>query len=132
MAALTVAAAIAGTVLLAAQLPVPSGPPVDPDAQFEAASIKAFDSSGGGPIRMMMMPGRIEANGVPLRLLLRQALRVQDYQILGAPDWVNAERFTIVAKVPDGAPPNASPVMLTNLFKDRFKLATHIETREMP
>jgi uncharacterized protein (TIGR03435 family) len=34
--------------------------------------------------------------------------------------------------MPDGAPPNASPVMLVNLFKERFKLAMHTETREMP
>jgi uncharacterized protein (TIGR03435 family) len=45
---------------------------------------------------------------------------------------VNTERYTVVAKMPDGAPPNASPVMMANLFKDRFKLATHTETRELP
>ena len=132
-AALAIAAAVAGPALLSAQfLATPPGPPVDPNAQFEAASVKAFDNSASGPVRLMMMPGRLEANGVPLRLLLRQALRVQDYQIVGAPDWVNTERYTVVAKMPDGAPPNASPVMLTNLFKDRFKLVTHAETREMP
>src|SRR3954469_19755738 len=130
--ALAVTAAMAGPAMLAAPLPVPQGPPVDPNAQFEAASIKPFDNSASGPTRMLLMPGRLEANGVPLRLLLRQALRVQDYQILGLPDWVNTERYTIVAKAPDGAPPNATPMMLTNLLKDRFKLASHTETRELP
>lgn len=132
-AALAIAGAVAGPALLSAQfLATPPGPAVDPNAQFEAASVKAFDNSASGPVRLMMMPGRLEANGVPLRLLLRQALRVQDYQIVGAPDWVNTERYTVVAKMPDGAPPNASGVMLANLFKDRFKLVTHAETREMP
>ena len=56
---------------------------------------------------MMMMPGRLEADNVPVRLLLRPALRVQDYQILGLPDWVGSERYTIVAKAPDGAPHEA-------------------------
>jgi bla regulator protein blaR1 len=132
VAALVLAAAIAGPVMLAAQLPVPPGPPVDPNAQFDAASIKAFNDAGSGPIRMMIMPGRVEANGVPLRLLLRQALRVQDYQIIGVPDWANNERYTVVAKMPENASPNASPVMMTNLLKDRFKLVTHTETRELP
>jgi uncharacterized protein (TIGR03435 family) len=107
------------------------GPPVDPNQQFEAASIKAADPSAVGG-RMMMAPGRVEMSGLPVRILLRQALRVQDYQIIGVPDWATTERFAIVAKAPDGAPPNAMPVMLLNLLKDRFKLATHTETREMP
>jgi uncharacterized protein (TIGR03435 family) len=131
-AALIVTGAVIAPVILAAQLPVPPGPPVDPNAQFEAASIKPFDASAGGPVRLMMIPGRLEANGVPLRLLLRQALRVQDYQIIGVPDWANTERYSVVAKMPDGAPPNASPVMLANLFKDRFKLVMHTESRDMP
>ena len=133
VAALAISVAISGPALLAAQfLAPPPGPPVDPNAQFEAASVKAFDNSASGPSRLMMIPGRLEANGVPLRLLLRQAFRVQDYQIVGVPDWVNTERYTIVAKMPDGAQPNASPVMLTNLLKDRFKLVSHIETRDLP
>jgi uncharacterized protein (TIGR03435 family) len=132
VAALVISTAIAGPALLSAQLIGPQGPPVDPNAQFEAASIKAFDNSGSGPVMMRIMPGRVEASGVPLRLLLRQALRVQDYQIIGAPDWVNGERYSISAKMPDGAQPNASPVMMANLFKDRFKLVTHTETRELP
>jgi uncharacterized protein (TIGR03435 family) len=74
----------------------------------------------------------MEASNLPVRLLLRQALRVQDYQIIGAPDWVNTERFSIVAKAPDGMPQNAMPVMIGNLLKERFKLATHTETRDLP
>jgi uncharacterized protein (TIGR03435 family) len=129
LAVLTIAAAVAAQALLSAQLP-PAGPPVDPNAQFEAASIKSADPSSPGS-RMMMMPGRVEADNVPVRLLLRPALRVQDYQIVGLPDWVGSERYTIVAKAPDGAPQNAMPVMLANLLKERFKFATHSETREM-
>jgi uncharacterized protein (TIGR03435 family) len=127
----------AGTVaalpaLVSAQFLGPAGPPADPNAQFEAASIKPFDASGSGPVRMMMAPGRMEASGVPARLLLRQALRVQDYQILNVPDWANTERYSIVAKAPDGASPAGMPTMMTNLLKDRFKMVTHSETRELP
>ena len=104
-AALTITAAVAGGPILWAQLPLP-GPPVDPAAQFEAASIKSADPASPGS-RMMMMPGRVEADNVPVRLLMRPALRVQDYQILGLPDWVSNDRYTIVAKAPDGSPQNA-------------------------
>ena len=132
VAVLVISVAIAGPALLSAQLGTPpAGPPVDPNAQFEAASIKAADPASPGS-RMMMLPGRVEADNVPVRLLLRPALRVQDYQILGLPDWVNSDRYTIVAKAPDGSQQNAMPVMIVNLLKERFKLVMHTETREMP
>jgi uncharacterized protein (TIGR03435 family) len=131
--ALSIATAvILATVAPQAQFLVPpTGPPVDPTLQFEAASVKASEALATGA-RMMMMPGRFEASGVPLRGILRQALRAQDYQLVGVPDWVNTERYSIVAKAPEGAPPNAIPTMLLNLFKDRFALATHTETRQLP
>jgi uncharacterized protein (TIGR03435 family) len=112
-------------------LPVQPGAPVDPDVRFEVASIKPYDDSSG-MMRMMMQPARFEAMGLPVRLLMRQAFRVQDYQLVGLPDWASAERYTITAKAPGGAPPNAVPVMLANLLKDRFALTMHTERREMP
>lgn len=116
---------------LSVPLPVLPGAPVDPDLKFEVASIKPYDDSSG-VMRMMMQPARFEAMGLPLRLLLRQALRVQDYQLIGLPDWANTERYTIAAKPPDGTPSNALPALLLNLLQDRFKLTTHTESREMP
>jgi uncharacterized protein (TIGR03435 family) len=120
---------------LGAQLPIvpapPGAAPVDPAARFEAASVKAAEASTAG-MRMMIQPGRFEAAGVPLRMVLRQALRVQDYQMAGVPAWVDSERFTIVAKAPEGVAPNATMVMLLNLLEDRFNLAMHVEQRELP
>lgn len=78
--AIVIGACAAG--LVAAQGPAgpPPGPPVDPNLQFEAASIKAADPAVPGA-RMMMQPGRMEVTG-PAGLLLRPAFRVQDYQII--------------------------------------------------
>jgi hypothetical protein len=101
VAALTIAAAVAGPAMLAAQfLASPPGPPGRIRThQFEAASVKAVRQFRKRAGAMMMMPGRLEARTVvPLRLLLRQAFRVQDYQIIGAPDWVNTERYTVVGQ----------------------------------
>lgn len=83
-------------------------------------------------MRISMTPGRYDTAGLPLQLVFAQALAVPVDRIIGLPDWINTERYTITAKAPDGAPPNALPVMLANLLKDRFKLATHRETRELP
>jgi len=54
--------------------------------------------------------------------------------MFGLPDWVNTELYAIAAKAPDDPPPAAiaMSVMLANLLKDRFSLATHRETRQLP
>jgi len=120
-------------VMAAAQqfLAAPPGAPVDPNVRFEVVSIKppAPDSQ----IRVMFMPGgQFESNGAPVGLLLRQALQKPDYQIVGLPGWADTERYTIRAKAPEAAPMQAMSVRLLNLLKDRFQLATHLETRELP
>ncbi len=128
-----VTGAIDAAALAAGQLPglAPAGPPVDPETRFEVASIKPFDPSGDR-LRISMTPGRYDVAGLPSQLILGQALMVPVDRIIGLPDWITRERYTIAAKAADGAPPNALPVMLRNLLKDRFKLATHREMRELP
>ena len=118
-------------MVAAAQQFLPNaGTPVDPNARFEVAVVKAGESDGRMMLRML--PGRFEAKNLPLSLLLRQALQKPDYQIIAAPGWIDSERYSVNAKVPDGMPPTAASVMLLNLLRDRFQLATHLETRELP
>lgn len=120
-------------VMAAAQqfLPAPPGPPGDPNTRFEVVSVKPFNDSSG-QMMMRMTPGQFEAIGLPVGIVLRQALQKADYQIVDAPGWTNAERYSITAKVPEGTPLSALTVMIVNLLKDRFQLATHLETRELP
>lgn len=52
--------------------------------------------------------------------------------MIGAPDWVDTQRYTIDARA-DGDPPREQMVlMLQSLLADRFKLAAHWETRQVP
>jgi bla regulator protein blaR1 len=131
-----VAGAIEAAAFAAGQLPgMPTGgPPIDPEMRFEVVSIKPFDSSGGAQPRITMNPGRYDVMGMPLRLVVGQGLGAPLDRIFGWPDWIDTERYTIAAKMPDGPPPPARAlfVMIENLLKDRFNLVTHRETREMP
>jgi uncharacterized protein (TIGR03435 family) len=111
-------------------LAAPPGTPVDPNTRYEVAAIKAPE--GSALTSMRYTPGRFEAVNVPLGLLLRQALQKSDYQIVGIPGWVDTVRYSIRATAPESAPPAANTTMLRNLLKDRFQLATHVETRELP
>lgn len=100
---------------------------------FEVASVKP-NTSGDGRVMLMQQPGgRLNLVNVPLRLLIRNAYRVQDSQIAGGPDWLGTARFDIVAKAEN---PNASvedlQLMTRSLLADRFKLLVRSEKREMP
>jgi uncharacterized protein (TIGR03435 family) len=129
-----VVGAIEAAAFAAGQLPgMPAGsPPIDLQMRFEAVSIKPFDASAGARARSNTTPGRYDFAGLPLRLLVGQGLRAPLDRIFGWPDWIDTERYTVSAKIPDGAPQVAVPLMVENLLKDRFQLVTHRETRELP
>ena len=47
------------------------------------------NKSGDGRVMLGMQPGgRFNATNVPLRMLIRQAFNVQEFQIVGGPDWL--------------------------------------------
>jgi hypothetical protein len=135
MAALV--ASLAGGAALAAQAPQP---PADTPA-FEVASIKP-NNSGDGRIMMQNQPGRYIATNVTLRLLIRNAYQLQDFQITGGPGWMASDHFDINAKVPDeframgppapGSGPGPLQLMIRALLTERFKLVVHNETKDAP
>jgi uncharacterized protein (TIGR03435 family) len=48
------------------------------------------------------------------------------------PEWLDKDRFDIAGKSPEGVPDSELRPMLQSLLKERFHLAVHSETREMP
>ena len=86
---------------------------------FEVASIKP-NNSGDGTVMLQQQPGgRFTATNIPLRLLIRNAYQLQDFQIVGGPSWIGSERYNIVAKAEDGGrrvrPCSASPERMVRL-----------------
>ena len=61
--------------------------------------------------------------------LIKRAYDVDRRQIAG-PDWLDAQRFEVHAKLPEGASKDQIPQMLQTLLGERFKLAMHWEERE--
>jgi uncharacterized protein (TIGR03435 family) len=117
-------------------------PAADAGVVFEVASVKA-NKSGDNRIGIGFAPGgRFRATNVPLRELISAAYGTPQplpaFQISGGPKWMESERFDIVAKAPgdpqpgpDG-PPREMFTMLRNLLAERFQLAVHRESKEMP
>ncbi len=111
---------------LSAQAPAPQ--------TFDVASVKP-NTSGDGRVMLGFQPGgRFTATNVPLRLLIRTAYGVQDFQIVNAPAWIATERFDIQAKASDATSsgPEQMRPRLRALLAERFGLAVRNEMREMP
>lgn len=103
------------------------------DLTFDVATIKKaaampqpgrpfFFGKRGGP--GTDDPGRITWSGATLDDLLAAAYDVKPYQISG-PDWLNSERYEIVAKVPAGATKEQVSIMWQNLLAERFGVVLH-------
>jgi len=103
-----------------------------PHPAFEVASIKPA-APGGRGMGIGYRPGaRMSAQNVPLRFLIQVAYRVREFQVINGAPWTITERYDITAKGEDGAPKSQIELMLQALLADRFKLAFHRETRELP
>jgi uncharacterized protein (TIGR03435 family) len=98
---------------------------------FDAASIKR-NVSGEARLRFEIPPGRVTAVNVPLRFVIRQAYRVPEARIIGGPSWIDTTRFDILATTSSTGNADTTREMLRTLLKDRFGLAVHSESREMP
>jgi uncharacterized protein (TIGR03435 family) len=107
------------------------GPSRPAPPRFEAASIKQNNSDRNG-IGNKYGPETFSWTNVPLRAFIQNVYGVKDYQVIGAPNWVNSDKWDITART-DGATtfPQKSEMAKT-LMAERFQLKFHWETREMP
>jgi uncharacterized protein (TIGR03435 family) len=121
-----------------AQVPMASKPtqsnPPNPTAarpQFEVASVKR-NNSGSQGASFNGRAGRYIATNVALSYLIQTAYLVQPFQIIGAPAWIDSERYDIEARAEDAQ--RSAPIgpMLQALIEERFKATMHGETRDLP
>jgi uncharacterized protein (TIGR03435 family) len=119
------------------EIPAPPPPPklmaADANPSFEVATIKPNDS-GAPSMQGLTVNGRnFNTRNSSLGDLIAFAYNLQPKQIIGAPDWMDKDRFDIAA-VPDvdGAPNvNQLRVMVRKLMADRWKLAFHHDKKEL-
>ncbi|HXS97048.1 MAG TPA: TIGR03435 family protein [Candidatus Limnocylindrales bacterium] len=98
-------------------------------AVFDAASVKpALPDEKRSSMRVTA--GRLTLTNVTLKSILTRAYDLADYQIAG-PDWIDSERFEIVATMPAETPMQRVQEMLRTLLTERFNMAVHREPREM-
>jgi len=106
--------------------------------RFEVASVKPTT----GPTGERGQPGGRYTATRTLRFFIADAFffgtPLQMSRVIGGPAWIDSDRYEINAQAatpwqrsPDG-PPRELFLMIRSLLLDRFKLRTHMETRELP
>jgi bla regulator protein blaR1 len=105
--------------------------------KFEVATIKPTKADEGRTM-MMFTPDGISIQGVPMKMLVREAFGVEDDRILNEPAWLK-NRYDIEAKVDAVDAPKLKDMkidqrrqMILPLLEDRFNMKYHHETRELP
>ena len=108
----------------------PAGTPLP---AFEVASVKPAPPPplSGLNSSMRLDPGRLTCTNVTLKKLMVRAYDVKDYQVVG-PDWMTTALYTIEARLPPDTAMEDLLLMIQGLLAERFQLAFHRETREMP
>jgi uncharacterized protein (TIGR03435 family) len=99
---------------------------------FEAVSIKP-NNSGSPLLGILPLPGgRFTATNVSLGLLIRNAYQLPIFRVSGGTDWIESDRFDVVATAGYDATQAQLRLMVQTLLAERFKLSVHTETREQP
>jgi uncharacterized protein (TIGR03435 family) len=102
---------------------------------YKTISIKPSKSGIHADRTTKTGPDELTATNQTPQTFIREGYKVEDDQIVGAPSWLNSERYDIDAKVDNSAISQgelARERMLQTLLSDRFKLAAHRETRLIP
>jgi uncharacterized protein (TIGR03435 family) len=118
-------------------IPEPLPPPkmMDEKAkpEFEVATIKPSDPNRRGWGITVNRSGVLSTLNTNLSDLIKFAYDVHPKQVIGAPAWVDSDKFDISAKpdVPGVPSVNQMKAMLQKLLADRFNLKFHHEKKEL-
>jgi uncharacterized protein (TIGR03435 family) len=137
-----VAAMALGECVCRAQLP---GATSSAGLAFEVASVRENRSGGAERQNIPMGPGDVyaatggvfSATNVPLILYITFAYKITNNEALAMqkvlPEWVSQERYDIQARSEKKDPTkDEMRLMMRALLAERFKLAVHTETKEVP
>ncbi len=116
-----------------------------PAPAFDVAAIHLHEPQPHDHVSITSSPsdGHLHATNVSLSTLIWWSFEIPESRILGAPSWASSKRFDIEATadpavdaqlkgLSSDAGRKQKEKMVQALLADRFKLATHAETRELP
>lgn len=124
-----------GACVTASTMQQPSNAPPSPIA-FDVVSIKQDASESGASTIGFERGGRFAAANEPLVRLISAAyataVDLPRTQIIGGPSWIDTDRLDMRAIGDANASRDEGVEMLRAALADRFRLAIHRETRQLP
>jgi uncharacterized protein (TIGR03435 family) len=100
-----------------------------PQPKFEFADVHTSPRTTNPNMRSVFRGGRYELHNANMVDLIRTAYGVDPEKVVGGPNWVEFDRFDVIAKVPSNTPPETLKLMLQSLLTERFKLVVHNDTQ---
>jgi uncharacterized protein (TIGR03435 family) len=125
---------------------VTTSSPAPATPSFDVASVRqntTADQHTHSSIYNSWTNSKFTATNVPLKMLIEFCYDVPQSRLLGGGDWIDSMTFDIEAKsdnaaddlmqsLPQDEAKRRKQEMIRTLLADRFKLAIHMETRELP
>lgn len=97
--------------------------------KFEIADIHNSPRTNSDAVRVSTARnGRYKIRNATMLDLIRIAYGFEADKILGGPNWLELDRYDVIAKLPVDSTPETQKLMLQALLKERFKLALHEAT----
>jgi uncharacterized protein (TIGR03435 family) len=100
---------------------------------FDVAAIKLSQPGGlGGGIKPLPGGDGYVVQNMPIKIMISLMYKVPARQIIGAPEWLDTDRYDIEAKADHAYSIDDLHVMFQNLLADRFNLKFHKEIKQGP
>jgi len=104
--------------------------------KFDVADVHVSQKATGVQNAFMRITparnGRYEIKSATMLDLVRTAYGVNPDRVLGGPNWLELDRFDVIAKFAEGTDGDAQKAMLQSLLEDRFKLVARRDTKPLP
>jgi uncharacterized protein (TIGR03435 family) len=121
--------------LIGAALPcaLAFGQSVETKPAFEIADVHSSPPSRNPYLRNFGLRGsQYEVRYATMVDLIKTSWDIDGERVLGGPNWLENDTFDVIARVPAGTTPDTARLMLQTLLVDRFKLATHKDSKPVP
>jgi uncharacterized protein (TIGR03435 family) len=99
---------------------------------FERVEIRVSPENTIPQMRATRSEDRYELRNATFVDLISTAWDVSADNVLGGPEWLDTDRFDVLAQAPTGTTPERLKAMLQGLLRDRFGLVTHGRTEAVP
>jgi uncharacterized protein (TIGR03435 family) len=103
-----------------------------PDLAFNSVEIRAAAPNTMPQMRSRFGNGRYELHNATAVDLIRTASGVEADSVSGGPDWLDLNRYDVIAMAPATTAPDMLKTMLQSMLKDRFQLSVRNGNKDNP